>query len=109
MIMAPGPKAWGRENVPADSWPGSVHLLLLGVDGVLLCPLPGRLDGGLLVLLPRLGDVGSQGVVWVRGAEEGLDGEEDRSDLQGWRPVVCPRCQQGMGIDGTHTWVALGV
>jgi hypothetical protein len=56
---------------------------------VLLCPLPRRCDGRRLVLLPALGDIGSEGVIGVGGAEEGLDREQNRPDLQRRRPVVC--------------------
>ena len=35
-----------------------------------------------------LGDVLSQGVFWVGGAEESLDGEEHCADLQGRAPFV---------------------
>lgn len=57
--------------------------------GVLLGPLARRLDGGLFVLLPGLGDFGGEWVVGVGGAKEGLDGEEDGADLEGGGPVVC--------------------
>lgn len=65
------------------------HEALLGLGRrVLLCPLAGGLDGGLLVLFPGLGYFCSEGVVWVRRAEEGLDGEKDRADLKCGGPVV---------------------
>lgn len=66
------------------------HCPALGTSrlGVLDCPLLGRRNSSLLVLFPALGDVGSQRVVGVGSAEEGLDGEEDGSDLQSGRPVV---------------------
>jgi hypothetical protein len=51
-------------------------------------PLPRRRDGGGLVLLPALGDIGGERVVGVGGTEEGLDREEDGADLQSWRPVA---------------------
>lgn len=52
------------------------------------CPLPRRRDSGGLILLPALGDIGCERVVGVGGTEEGLDGEEDGADLEGWRPVA---------------------
>jgi len=55
--------------------------------GILLRPLLGRGDGGILVLLPALGHVVGERVVRVGGAEEGLDGEEDCADLEGGGPV----------------------
>ena len=47
-----------------------------------------RRDRGLLVLLPALGDIGGQGIVGIRSAEKSLDGEENRPDLKGRRPVI---------------------
>lgn len=61
---------------------------LLLRDRVLLRPLPGGGNGGLLVLLPTLGDVGGEGVVGVGGAQEGLDGQQDGPDLERGGPVV---------------------
>lgn len=66
---------------------GSVLLLWLRA-GVLLRPLAGSLDGSFFVFLPGFGNFGSERVVWVGGAEEGLDGEEDGADLEGGGPVV---------------------
>jgi hypothetical protein len=56
-----------------------------------MCPGPffSRRDRGRLVLLPALGYVGCQWVVWIWGAEKGLDGEKDGSDLKSWGPVAC--------------------
>lgn len=51
-------------------------------------PLPCRRDGGGLILLPALGDVGGERVVGVGSTEECLDGEKDGADLEGWRPVA---------------------
>lgn len=61
--------------------------------GVLLGPLAGGRDGGLLVLLPGLGDLGSERVIGVGRTEERLDGEEDGADLEGGGPVVCSGAQ----------------
>jgi hypothetical protein len=61
-------------------------------------PLPRRLDGGGLILLPALGDVGGERVVGVGGAEEGLDGEEDGADLQGGGPVACKKGGLACGV-----------
>ena len=64
---------------------------LLG-NRLLLCvfrgPLLGSCDSGLLVLLPALGNIGSEGIIWIRSAEKGLNGEKDGPDLQSGRPVV---------------------
>lgn len=57
--------------------------IYLGWYRVFLGPFSRRRDGGLLVLLPALGNVGGEGVVRVGGTEEGLDGEEDGPDLEG--------------------------
>ena len=51
-------------------------------------PLPRRRDGGGLILLPALSDIGGEWVVRIGGAEEGLDGKEDGADLESWRPVA---------------------
>jgi hypothetical protein len=55
---------------------------------ILLRPFLGRGDGLGLVFLPCLGDIVRKRIVWVRRAEEGLDGEEDGTDLEGRRPVA---------------------
>lgn len=41
-----------------------------------------------LIVLPALGNVVCEGIVGVGSAEEGLNGEQDRADLKGRRPVV---------------------
>ena len=51
-------------------------------------PLLGPLDGTFLVLLPKVGDLLIQGVVEVGERHQGLDREENRSDLQSGRPLV---------------------
>lgn len=56
--------------------------------GVLLRPLLSCGDGLCLILLPRLGNVVGERIVWVGCAEQSLDGEEDGADLQGRRPVA---------------------
>lgn len=56
--------------------------------GVLLGPIPGCLNGSVLILFPSLSDVVCQWVVWVRGTKQGLDGEQNGSDLEGGRPVA---------------------
>ena len=61
------------------------HSLLLCI---LLCPLLGSCYSRLFVLLPTLGNIGSEGIIWIRGAEKGLNGEKDGPDLQSGRPVV---------------------
>lgn len=58
-------------------------------NSVLGGPLLGRRDSSLLILLPALGNIGSKRVVGVRGTQEGLDGQEDGTDLEGGGPVVC--------------------
>lgn len=50
MAMAVLVLTWG--DVLVDGWPSRLNLLLLGLHRVFPCPLPGRLDRGLLVLLP---------------------------------------------------------
>ncbi len=68
----------------------SAHVLRGAVssDGVLLRPLLGDALRVRLVLLVVLRDVGREGVVRVRCAEECLHGEQHRADLQGGRPLV---------------------
>ena len=46
-----------------------------------MCPRLRGGDGALLVLLPALGNVGSERVVRVGGTEKRLDGQQDGSDL----------------------------
>lgn len=57
--------------------------------GVLAGPLLRSRNRAVLVLLPVLGHVGGQGVVGVGGTQQGLDRQQNGSDLQGGRPVVC--------------------
>lgn len=63
-------------------------LLLLLRGGIFLRPLASGFDGGLFVFFPGFGDFGSEGVVGIGGTEEGLDGEEDGTDLKGGRPII---------------------
>lgn len=51
-------------------------------------PLPRGRDGGGLILLPALSNIRGERVVGVWRTEEGLDGEEDGADLEGWGPVA---------------------
>jgi hypothetical protein len=51
-------------------------------------PVTSCLDGGILILLPPSCDVVGERIVRVGRAEEGLDGEEDRANLQGRGPVA---------------------
>ncbi len=55
-----------------------------------MCPSPfsSGCDSSFLVLLPPFCDFGRKGVVGVGGAEEGLDREEDSTDLESWGPVT---------------------
>jgi hypothetical protein len=55
---------------------------------ILLCPFLGCGNGLCLVFFPRLGHVVGERVVWIRCAEESLNGEENRTDLEGRRPVA---------------------
>ena len=57
-------------------------------DGVLLRPLLGDALRVRLVLLVVLRDVGREGVVRVRCAQERLHGEQHRADLERGRPLV---------------------
>lgn len=52
------------------------------------CPLLRRCDGGGLIFLPALSNIGGERVVRVRGTKEGLDGEKYGADLEGWGPVA---------------------
>lgn len=56
--------------------------------GILLCPFPCCGNSLRLVLLPRLSYVVRERIVWVRRAEQGLNREEDRSDLESGRPIT---------------------
>ncbi len=60
---------------------------LLG-NSVRLSPLLRSRDSSLLILFPALRDVGSERVVRIRSTEQGLDREQDSTDLKGGRPVV---------------------
>lgn len=71
----------GTEAVGVSAWPVSRLRILL-------CPFLGCLDRLCLVLLPRLSHIVRQGIIWVRGTQEGLDGEEDGTNLQRGRPVA---------------------
>lgn len=51
-------------------------------------PFLGGCNSGLLILLPALGDICSERVIRVRSTEEGLDRQEDSSDLESGRPVI---------------------
>lgn len=55
---------------------------------ILLCPLLGGRNSLCLVLLPRLSDVVCEGVVGVGRAQESLDRQKNRANLQGRRPVA---------------------
>jgi hypothetical protein len=83
MLVLPG------SNVLNPDTTSSIHAHLeeSTVSCLLLCilssPIAGGLDGSILIFLPSLCNVVCEGVVRVGGAEEGLDGEENRSDLQG--------------------------
>lgn len=72
----------------------SVLLLLLLWGGVFLRPLASGFDGGLFVFFPGFGDFGGERVVGVGGAEEGLNGEEDGTDLKGRRPVIYEKIER---------------
>lgn len=52
--------------------------------GPLLCCL----NGSRLVILPALGHIVGKRVIRIRGTEQGLDREQDRSDLEGRGPVI---------------------
>lgn len=52
-------------------------------------PVFRRRDSSWLVLLPSFRNVGCERIIWIWGAEESLDGEEDGSNLEGWGPVAC--------------------
>ena len=56
--------------------------------GVLECPVLCRLDGPLLVRLPRVSDFLVQGIIQVWQGHQCLNGQQNRSDLQGWGPLV---------------------
>ena len=62
---------------------------------ILGSPFLGGCNSGLLILLPALGDICSERVIRVRSTEEGLDRQEDSSDLKSGRPVICSVCELG--------------
>lgn len=64
------------------------NVILRSRLGILLSPLSGSLDSGVLVLFPSLGDVVGERVIGVGCTEQGLDGKQDSADLQGRRPVA---------------------
>lgn len=68
-----------------------VVVLLRARRSVLLSPLTCRLDGSLLIFLPCFCNLGSEWVVRVGSAEKGLNREENGTNLEGRRPVVCGR------------------
>ena len=55
-----------------------------------MCPGPflRGLDRSGLVFLPPLSNIVGEWVIGVRGSKQGLDGQKDRADLEGGRPVV---------------------
>lgn len=55
---------------------------------VLLCPFPCCSNSLCLVFLPCLRNVVGERIIWVRGAEQSLDREENSSDLEGRRPIA---------------------
>ena len=56
-------------------------------------PLLGPLDGTLLVSFPGIGNLLVQGIIQVGQGHQGLDGQEDGSDLKGWGPLVLENVQ----------------
>lgn len=50
-------------------------------------PIPCSLYGRLFILFPSLSNIVCQRIVRVGGAKESLDTQQDRSDLESWRPV----------------------
>lgn len=59
-------------------------------------PLLRCLDCCGLIILPALGNVICEGIIWVGGAKESLDGEQDCADLEGRRPVVWIKVRKWM-------------
>ncbi len=55
------------------SCPGWPRASPLFRHGILLGPFSRSLDGRLFVILPALGDVGREGIVGVRSAQQSLD------------------------------------
>jgi hypothetical protein len=58
------------------------------LGGILEGPLLGLPDGTCLVLLPEVSDLLIQWVFEIGGRQKGLDGEQHRSDLKRWGPLV---------------------
>lgn len=56
---------------------------------ILLGPLFRRRNGSGFVVFPALRNVGSERIIGVGSAEKGLDGKQDRPNLQRRRPVIC--------------------
>ena len=56
-------------------------------------PFLGPLDGTLLVSFPGIGNLLVQGIIQVGQGHQGLDGQEDGSDLKGWGPLVLENVQ----------------
>jgi hypothetical protein len=56
--------------------------------GMLASPFLGCSDGLRFVLLPMFGNIVGKRIVWVGCAEEGLDWEQDSSDLKSRRPLI---------------------
>lgn len=52
-------------------------------------PLPGSGNGSLFVLLPSLGDIICERVVRVWRSKQGLDRQQDGTDLESRGPVGC--------------------
>ena len=60
----------------------------LVLHGELLRPLLGRLKRQLLVVLPRLGYLLREGIVWVGRGQQRLDGQEHGSNLKRGAPLI---------------------
>lgn len=56
-------------------------------------PLLSRCYRCWLILLPSLGYVWGERIVWVWRAKECLDRQQDRADLKSWRPVALQNIQ----------------
>jgi len=56
-------------------------------------PFSSRRDRRRLILLPALGYVGCQWIVWIWSAEKGLNREKNGSDLKSWGPVALENIQ----------------
>ena len=65
-----------------------MYIATLLRDCMGLSPLASRRNSSGLILLPSLGNIWGEGVVWIRGTEESLDGEKNSSYLQCGRPVT---------------------